>query len=67
MDVKCPVCGSMFEQSKLQDHILDIHSGSVNPETEAIHHAMQHKCVVCGATFPTAEALKAHNSSSHRM
>lgn len=66
MQEKCPICGTSFEAEELRNHLAEAHSGSYNPETQAVHAVKGHKCVFCGAVLATPEELKAHNASQHR-
>jgi hypothetical protein len=67
MERPCPICGVAFEEAKLPGHISDQHKASIDPEiTEARAHAA-HRCVKCGAEFPSPEELSDHLLRAHKM
>jgi DNA-directed RNA polymerase subunit RPC12/RpoP len=67
MPPKCDICGAEFEQGALAAHVATEHKASTEPEIAEMRAHAVHKCVKCGANFPSPEALSAHLLTAHRM
>jgi len=65
MDAKCPICGTLFEEKKLPEHIAADHKPSVDPEIDEARAHAHHLCPFCHTELPTPEALKGHIASAH--
>ncbi len=64
MAVKCPVCGVGFSDDQLADHLLKDHP-SYQPSEAAARRESPHRCIFCGESLATPEALKEHHRTRH--
>jgi DNA-directed RNA polymerase subunit RPC12/RpoP len=67
MPPKCGICGAEFDESALALHVANEHKGSTEPEIAEMKANADHKCVKCGANFPSPQALSEHLLNAHRM
>ena len=65
MDAKCPICGTMFDERKLPEHLAADHKPSIDPEINEARALAHHSCPFCHADLPTPEELKRHIGSVH--
>ncbi|MCI4341677.1 MAG: hypothetical protein L3K11_04820 [Thermoplasmata archaeon] len=67
MPPNCPICNAVFDEAQLAAHIESEHKASTEPEIAEMRAHVLHRCVKCGANFPSPEALSQHLLTAHRM
>jgi uncharacterized C2H2 Zn-finger protein len=67
MPQPCPYCGQMFEERELGEHVSVVHTSSLDPEIREARAHAEHRCVKCGAHFPSPQALSEHLLTAHRL
>lgn len=67
MPPHCPICGAEFDKKALPAHIEMEHKASTEPEIAEMRAHAEHKCVKCGASFSSPEALSQHLLTAHKM